>query len=211
MSSQRLGNPCSAAITDLFECVEHGLCKIGDRTRDTAEHDNHLLIGNRNQRLNDFGRGLMVELAHQHWAGFDPTETAESNGGGDCNLTIEIVEQFRQQRQMGPGRTNAPAGCGANCRIGIPEQWGQAQRRDGRPELGGDAQRENQGRTLHHLIEHKPSNGLPRRLASDLRQCLECRRLLGDQAIGAETGQSPAEPFKRRDRPAEAAATCFRC
>ena len=119
MCSQRLGNPCSAAITDLFECVEHGLCNIGDRTRHAAEHDNDLLIGDRNQRLNDFYRGLMVELTHQHWAGLDATEPAESKGGGDCNLTIEIVEQFRHQRQMGPGRTNAPAGGGADCGIGI--------------------------------------------------------------------------------------------
>ena len=103
MSSQRLGNPGSAVITNLVECVEHGLCKVGDRTRDAAEHDNDLLIGDRNQRLNDFGRGLMVELAHQHWAGFDAADTAESNGGGDCNLIIEIVEQFGQQPQMGPG------------------------------------------------------------------------------------------------------------
>jgi hypothetical protein len=118
--SQSLRNPRSAATTNLVERVEHGLFKIGDRTRDPAERNNNLLIGDRNERVNDFGRRPLAELAHQHWARVDAADLAEGNGSGDCNLTIEIVEQFGQQRQVGPSRTNAPAGRGSDCRIGIP-------------------------------------------------------------------------------------------
>jgi hypothetical protein len=53
--------------------------------------------------------------------------------------------------------------------------------------LGGDAQGDSQGRALHDLIDYKPSDSLTRRLATDLRQCLECSRLFRDQPVGAET------------------------
>lgn len=182
------------------QSVERRFGEIGRSAGDSPEQDDTLLVGDRNDRIDQFRRWVLTKIAHQKCANFAPSHSPESAGGGLPNLRVQVVEKIAQQSSRSRPTMGAPAGVGADLRVAVPQQLQHRTGRESGAEPRGSGDGLLQTRPLNHAFGDQPNQRLRRITAADRTQRIERSRLLGHQPVGAKPAKTPACRFEGRDR-----------
>ena len=202
---------CERMIHGL-KCIDRRHRKVWRRpTREPAEQDDALLIGDRRHRLDHAQGWRLAQYLLEHLHRLGVAHAAQCAGGLDAYVAVEVAEQVGKCRDDLRSSTCQPACAGPDRGIRLAEQCEHDFRRQMRSEPRGGGHRDGQCRPLHPATadaqRYAPRGVRP----ADRGERFQRGNLLGDRMLHAKAGEAAAIVLEYRNDSDEPASAGFRC